>query len=159
MFDLTSSKLLILAIVALVVVGPKDLPVLLRTLGRYLGMIRRHATEFRAQFDEAMRDAELAELRKEVNAMHDDMTKSIEEARSSVNDELSAAQRDVDNALATPETSARPALGDETGGTTGETTHAGAGEPGADQGHAKAEALPKPALTPHPGVQDMKSGA
>ena len=119
MFDLTSTKLLILAVVALIVVGPKDLPALVRTLGRYMGMIRRHATEFRAQFDEAMRDAELAELRKEVNAMHDDMTKSIEEARSSVNDELTAAQHDVDKALAAPEAPAKPAVTGEAGGTAG----------------------------------------
>ena len=56
MFDLTSSKLLILAVVALIVVGPKDFPALLRTIGRYMGMIRRQANEFRAQFDEAMRE-------------------------------------------------------------------------------------------------------
>ena len=43
MFDITSSKLLILAIVALLVVGPKDLPLLLRTIGKYMGVIRRHA--------------------------------------------------------------------------------------------------------------------
>ena len=46
MFDITSSKLLILAVVALIVVGPKDLPILLRTIGKYLGIIRRHAAEF-----------------------------------------------------------------------------------------------------------------
>jgi len=57
MFDITSSKLLILAIVALIVVGPKDLPVLLRTVGKYLGVVRRHAAEFRAQFDEALHPA------------------------------------------------------------------------------------------------------
>ena len=47
MFDITSSKLLILAIVALIVVGPKDLPVLLRTVGKYLSIVRRHAADFR----------------------------------------------------------------------------------------------------------------
>ena len=59
MFDLSSSKLLILGIVALIVVGPKDLPILLRTIGKYVGMIRRQAAEFRSQFDEAMRESEL----------------------------------------------------------------------------------------------------
>jgi sec-independent protein translocase protein TatB len=63
MFDITSSKLLILAIVALIVVGPKDLPILLRTVGKYLGVIRRQAAEFRQQFDEAMREAELDHLK------------------------------------------------------------------------------------------------
>ncbi len=48
MFDITSSKLLLLGIVALFVVGPKELPALLRTVGKYMGMIRRQAAEFRA---------------------------------------------------------------------------------------------------------------
>ena len=59
MFDITSSKLLILGIVALLVIGPKDLPALLRTIGKYMGIIKRQAAEFRAQFDEAMRESEL----------------------------------------------------------------------------------------------------
>ena len=59
MFDFTSSKLLILGIVALLVIGPKDLPALLRTIGKYVGIIKRQAAEFRAQFDEAMRESEL----------------------------------------------------------------------------------------------------
>ena len=60
MFDFTSSKLLILGIVALLVIGPKDLPALLRTIGKYMGIIKRQANEFRAQFDEAMRESELS---------------------------------------------------------------------------------------------------
>ena len=66
MFDITSSKLLILGIVALLVIGPKDLPALLRTIGKYMGIIKRHAAEFRAQFDEAMRESELEQLKKDV---------------------------------------------------------------------------------------------
>src|SRR5215471_12981446 len=69
MFDFTSSKLLILGIVALLVIGPKDLPALLRTVGKYVGIIKRQAAEFRAQFDEAMRESELAELRKSVESI------------------------------------------------------------------------------------------
>ena len=69
MFDITSSKLLILGIVALLVIGPKDLPALLRTIGKYMGIIKRHAAEFRAQFDEAMRESELEQLKKDVEKM------------------------------------------------------------------------------------------
>lgn len=79
MFDLTSSKLLIVAIVALIVVGPKDLPILLRTLGKYLGIIRRHANEFKAQVDEAIREAELDELRKTAESMSREVESSIED--------------------------------------------------------------------------------
>ena len=66
MFDITSSKLLLLGIVALLVIGPKDFPALLRTIGKYVGIVRGHAKEFRAQFDEAMRESELADLKKDV---------------------------------------------------------------------------------------------
>jgi sec-independent protein translocase protein TatB len=69
MFDLTSSKLLILAVVALIVVGPKDLPILLRTIGKYLSFLRQHANEFRAQLDEALRESELEEVKKEFDRM------------------------------------------------------------------------------------------
>jgi len=69
MFDITSSKLLILAIVALIVVGPKDLPMLLRKIGQFMGRMRGMANEFRASFDEMARQSELDELRKEVEAM------------------------------------------------------------------------------------------
>ena len=59
MFEISWSELLILGIVTLVFVGPKELPVFLRTLGRYAGVVRRHANEFKSQFDAAMREAEL----------------------------------------------------------------------------------------------------
>ena len=80
MLDITSSKLLILAIVALIVVGPKDLPVLLRTVGKYLGVVRRHANEFRAQLEEAMREAELDDIKKEFDNLGREMHASIEDS-------------------------------------------------------------------------------
>jgi sec-independent protein translocase protein TatB len=55
----------------LIVVGPKDLPVLLRKLGQFVGKIRGMANEFRASFDEMARQSELDELRKEVQAMRE----------------------------------------------------------------------------------------
>lgn len=62
-------EFLICAVVALVVVGPKDLPVLLRKLGQFTAKMRGMANEFRASFDEMARQSELDELRKEVEAM------------------------------------------------------------------------------------------
>ena len=62
-------ELLLIAAVALIVVGPKDLPVLLRKLGQFVGKMRGMAAEFRASFDEMARQSELDELRKEVEAM------------------------------------------------------------------------------------------
>jgi sec-independent protein translocase protein TatB len=62
-------EFLIAGVVALIVVGPKDLPVLLRKLGQFMAKVRSMAAEFRASFDEMARQSELDELRKEVEAM------------------------------------------------------------------------------------------
>lgn len=62
-------EFLIAAIVALIVVGPKDLPILLRKFGQFMAKVRSMAAEFRASFDEMARQSELDELRKEVEAM------------------------------------------------------------------------------------------
>ena len=64
---------------ALIVVGPKDLPILLRTVGKYLGIVRRHAAEFRAQFDEAIREAELQDLKKEFEGIGREVRSTIEQ--------------------------------------------------------------------------------
>ena len=84
MFDLTSSKLLILSVVALLVVGPKDFPLLLRTVGKYMGLIKRQAAEFRAQFDEAMREAELDQMKAEVEKMSREIEESVRDADHAV---------------------------------------------------------------------------
>ncbi|MGX6647377.1 Sec-independent protein translocase protein TatB [Maricaulaceae bacterium MS644] len=62
-------ELLVIAIIALVVVGPKDLPLMVRRLGRFVGKMRGLAREFQNSFDELGREAELAELKKEVEAL------------------------------------------------------------------------------------------
>jgi sec-independent protein translocase protein TatB len=67
--EVGATELLVLAIVALVVVGPKDLPVLMRKVGQWIGKMRGLAAEFRTSFDEMARQSELDELRKEVEAL------------------------------------------------------------------------------------------
>ncbi len=96
MFDITSSKLLILAVVALIVVGPKDLPLLLRTVGKYMGMIKRQAAEFRQQFDDAMRDSELAELKKDVETLGQEAKDTLREVERTVDKEMDEVKREVD---------------------------------------------------------------
>ncbi|PNG25126.1 Sec-independent protein translocase protein TatB [Methylocella silvestris] len=66
MFDFDAGKLIIIAIVALIVIGPKDLPRVLRQLGQAVGKMRRMAGEFQGQFMEAMREADVADARAEV---------------------------------------------------------------------------------------------
>ena len=108
MFDLSSSKLLILGLVALIVVGPKELPLLLRTLGKYMAMIRRQAAEFRSQFDDAMREAELDTVKKDLETMGRDVENTIRAAESSVENDVAAANADMDRALKPVEPASAP---------------------------------------------------
>ena len=161
MFDLTSSKLLILGVVALIVVGPKELPFLLRTLGKYVAMMRRQANEFRSQFDEAMREAELDDIRKDVEKVARDAEASLRDAGSSVDREIHASQQAVDETIkAEPATTSvhtyDPLNGLDTGG------HGAAVEPpvSADDAHS---ALPEPAkvhvaIAPEPVPVLAKTG-
>lgn len=67
--EVGAAELLVIAAIALIVVGPKDLPVLMRKVGKFLAHMRGMAAEFRASFDEMARQSELDELRREVEAM------------------------------------------------------------------------------------------
>lgn len=67
MFDIGWSELLVIGVVLIVVVGPKDLPRMLRTFGRTTTQLRRMAGDFRKQFDEALREAEMDDVRTTVN--------------------------------------------------------------------------------------------
>ena len=64
MFDVAPTELMLVAIVALVVIGPKDLPRVLRMVGQWVGKARRVAGQFRSGFDEMIRESELAEMEK-----------------------------------------------------------------------------------------------
>jgi sec-independent protein translocase protein TatB len=72
MLDFSLSHILILLIVALVVVGPKDLPRLMRIAGQWMAKARRMADEFRKSFDEMARQSELDELRKEIENLRNE---------------------------------------------------------------------------------------
>ena len=70
MFDIGWSELLVIGVVAVVVVGPKELPRLMRTFGHYTGKIRAMASDFQRQFDEAVRETEIDEVRKAMQDFH-----------------------------------------------------------------------------------------
>ena len=94
MFDLDAGKLVVFGIVALAVIPPKDLPRVLRTVGKYVGQMRRMASDFQGQFTDAMKEMELESVRKEIaeinqaakvdtsfdpaNLMRDTMQKAVE---------------------------------------------------------------------------------
>jgi sec-independent protein translocase protein TatB len=138
MFDITSSKLLILGIVALLVIGPKDLPALLRTIGKYMGIIKRHAADFRAQFEDAIRETELEQLKKDVEKIGTETQSSFAEAEQAVNKELAEARSKVDSAM---EADAKPAADT--------MVHDADGLPIASTGGAGATTAPLNGAAPH----------
>ncbi|MCK7611507.1 Sec-independent protein translocase protein TatB [Roseibium sediminicola] len=88
MFDIGWTELLVIACVAIIVVGPKDLPRMLRTLGQTMGKMRRMSREFQSTFNDALREAEqqadIADMKKQVESAANfnplgDLKKSIEE--------------------------------------------------------------------------------
>ena len=91
MFEIGLSELLLIAVVALIAIGPKELRTVLRTLGQWTSKLRRMASEFQSQFQEALREAELADLKKQV----DDMTS---QAQSYANfDPVSEVRRELES--------------------------------------------------------------
>jgi sec-independent protein translocase protein TatB len=71
MFDIAWGEFIVIAVVALIVIGPKELPAVLRAIGQWTTKIRRMASEFQGQFQEALREAEMADLKKEVDSLND----------------------------------------------------------------------------------------
>jgi len=74
MFDMSWGEVMVIGAVALVVIGPKDLPKALRTVGQMTAKVRRMATEFQTQFNDAMREAEFEEARKEFEGIRNTVT-------------------------------------------------------------------------------------
>ena len=81
-------ELVVVALVALIVVGPKDLPVLMRKVGQFLGRARKMAAEFRASFDDMARQSELDDLRKEVEALRSGQMMSLEKDTKTTFDDI-----------------------------------------------------------------------
>src|SRR5947209_14556190 len=101
MFDFSWSELLLIGLVALIFIGPKELPGVLRTLGQWMSKIRRMAGDFQNQFHDAMREAELADLKKEVDEMAAQAAQySNFDPLADVRREAEMAQRDIEGALA-----------------------------------------------------------
>ena len=110
MFDFSWSELLLIGIVALVFIGPKELPGVLRTLGQWMSKIRRMAGEFQNQFHDAMREAELADLKKEVDEMAAQAAVySNFDPLSDVRKEMETAKRDIEGAVADKPAAGEPA--------------------------------------------------
>jgi sec-independent protein translocase protein TatB len=103
MFDIGWSELVVIAVVALIAIGPKELPGVLRMVGQYMGKVRRMASEFQGQFQEAMREAEMADLKKHVDEMSD-AAKGFTDF-----DPLASVRKEVDSLTADPLATTTPA--------------------------------------------------
>jgi sec-independent protein translocase protein TatB len=93
MFDIGWSELMVIGVVALIAIGPKELPGVLRMVGQWMGKARKLAGEFQGQFQEAMREAEMADLKKSFD--------DVKSAASGFadNNVLTSLQKDVDAAM------------------------------------------------------------
>jgi sec-independent protein translocase protein TatB len=93
MFDIGWSEFVVIAVVALIAIGPKELPGVLRMVGQWMGKARKMAAEFQGQFQEAMREAEMADLKKSFD--------EVKEAATGFTggNIMTSLEKDVGNAL------------------------------------------------------------
>ncbi|GIQ73119.1 Sec-independent protein translocase protein TatB [Bradyrhizobium sp. RD5-C2] len=164
MFDIGWSELVVIAVVALIAIGPKELPGVLRMVGQWMGKARKMASEFQGQFQEAMREAEMADLKKSFDEVREAATgitsgnimtslhKDVSDALQ-IDKPVDAQVASAIDAPVTPTTPAEP---------TPETfveaeTHVAAGEPLAITGEVKPE--PAPAQDETPAQPDVLKDA
>ncbi|MFY9757300.1 MAG: Sec-independent protein translocase protein TatB [Pseudolabrys sp.] len=119
MFDIGWSEIAVIAVVALIAIGPKELPGVLRMVGQWMGKARKMAAEFQGQFQEAMREAEMADLKKQA----EDLKSSVSDLTSF--DPMASTKKEIESAFVMPEV-----------GT--------ASEPSTDAAPAVPAALPEP---------------
>ena len=151
MFDIGWTEILVIAVVAIIVVGPKDLPRMLRSLGRYAGQLRRTASEFRSQFDDAIRDSELDELRETLSSASD--LNPINQIRDSIADGLSPLKEtaeEIKSGIEAPSKDTK-SISDKSSGEDVKKDTAPAKKP-----RAKSKSKPKP--KPKAEASSSKSG-
>lgn len=113
MLDVGWTEILVIAIVLIIVVGPKDLPQMLRTFGRMMSKMRGMAGDFRQQFDEALREADLEDVKKTIGeAQKLNPLNTIREAVNplrQMGDEIKADLQKATSSISTPTSAANPA--------------------------------------------------
>ncbi len=130
--------MLVIGMVMLLVVGPKDLPRMLRTIGKYVGQLKSMARDFQRQFEDAARDTGLDDVRQGLSKVKDlSPTNQVSKAFSSMTDEAKAVKDTVEKPL-----KAEPAA-TETAAANGAAQTA-ASEPAAPKKKAPAKRKPKP---------------
>jgi sec-independent protein translocase protein TatB len=151
MFDIGWSELVVIAVVALIAIGPKELPGVLRMVGQWMGKARKMAAEFQGQFQEAMREAEMADLKKSFD--------EVKEAASGFTggNIMTSLQKDVSESLRIDDVD-KPAISTDTPAISTETPAispegvvvSNTDTPGATEAATPALDLPATPTTPGP---------
>lgn len=112
MFDISWGEMLLIGAAALIFIGPKELPATLRALGQMTGKVRRMAGEFRSQFDEAMREADVQSIRKEFESMNDTASSASSSFNpiQTIRDEIKGAVEKPSEPASAPTPTAEPDL-------------------------------------------------
>jgi sec-independent protein translocase protein TatB len=139
-FDIGWSELVVIGVVALIAIGPKELPTVLRTLGQYMGKIKRMSAEFQSQFQEALREAEMSDLKQHAQDIQTTVTDFAKF------DPLANAEKDMAHAFGAPESASAAT---ETVVTQPAPTEAAAAEPSV-QAAALDVPLPETTVDPMP---------
>jgi sec-independent protein translocase protein TatB len=165
MFGIDSPELLVIAVVALVVIGPKELPGMLRSWGKWMAKARGMAAEFRGHVDEMVRQSELDEVKKQLEGPSGldlkslDPTKeiksAIQEGMAEGEKAMAEAKTTFDNPLAEPE-SAPQIAAEPAAEPAPETAPTIAVEPPPEPLPATAEAAPSPPAESSPPAEQEK---
>jgi sec-independent protein translocase protein TatB len=163
MFDFSWGELLLIGVVALIVIGPKELPGVLRMIGQWVGKIRRMAAEFQSQFQEAMREAEMADLKKQVDDINDaarGLTRHFDPLSLDSPRPASSREPDAPNSSSTPpaaaaaEATAAPAAGTQSA-QPGSSAPEPVAPPNVEKHDAPAASQPS---SPEPAPQEVEGG-
>jgi sec-independent protein translocase protein TatB len=148
MFDIGWSEFAVIAVVALIAIGPKELPGVLRMVGQWVGKARKMASEFQGQFQEAMREAEMADLKKSFD--------EVKEAASGFTsgNVMTSLQKDVSSAL---DVSDKPAAAAETASSeiASSTEAAASSEASSAEAAASEPLVITPESQPQPATPDV----
>ena len=169
MFGIDSPELLVIAVVALIVIGPKELPGMLRSWGKWMAKARGMAAEFRGHVDEMVRQSELDEVKKQLEGPSGLDLKSLDptrEIKSAIQEGMAEGEKAVaeakgtfDNPLAEPESAPQIAV-EPAAEAAPETAPTVAVEPPPEPAPATAEATPpSPAESSPPAEQEKPAKA
>lgn len=128
MLDIGWAELFVMAVIALLVVGPKELPAMLRTIGKFVAMIKRQAQDFRSQFDDAIKDTEFEQVKNDLQDLKSEATSTMRDVRDGFDEEmreLDEVRRDLDKEHAKLDAEMKREYGDQSDAESSEAEKAG----------------------------------